>query len=115
MRYRVKTGFAAWLLMRATGAVLAFYICCHVWVASNLLSGKESYDRLMHSFHTPAFRALEMFFVAVFIIHAANGLRLIWIDFFEGSRLQRPLFWACVGLAVLAIGAMVMAPAPPVR
>jgi succinate dehydrogenase / fumarate reductase cytochrome b subunit len=112
MRYRVKTGFAAWLLMRATGVVLAFYIFCHVWVASHLLAGKDSYDRLMTSFHSPFWRALEMLFVAAFVIHAANGLRLIWIDLFEGSRIQKPLFWASIGVAVLIIGAMVMAPAP---
>jgi len=93
MRYRVKTGFAAWLLMRATGLALTAYLVLHVWVLSHLADGPEAFDRLVRWLESPLARLLEVGLAAAVIFHTVNGLRVILIDFAGGARYHRPLFW----------------------
>ena len=93
MRYRVKTGFAAWLLMRASGLALTVYLILHVWVLSHLARGPEAFDALIASLTGPLVSALELMLAAALLFHTANGLRLILVDFAEGSLYHRPLFW----------------------
>jgi succinate dehydrogenase / fumarate reductase cytochrome b subunit len=102
MRYRVKPGFAAWVLMRVSGLLLTLYLVLHVWVLSHLSQGPEAFDGLIRRLESPLVRGLEGLLAAALLFHAANGLRLILVDFFaEGALYQRPLFW----LASAAAGA----------
>lgn len=100
MRYRVKTGFAAWLLMRISGVGLTLYLALHVWVLSHLSRGPGAFDALIRGLESPLLLPLEAGLAAAIIFHALNGLRLLLVDFCEGSLYQRPLFWLAAALAV---------------
>jgi succinate dehydrogenase / fumarate reductase cytochrome b subunit len=104
MRYRVKTGFAAWLLMRATGLALTLYLALHVWVLSRLAQGPAAFDRLMGTLQAPLFHALEVLLAAGIVFHAANGVRLILIDFGTGSNYQKPLLWLASAATAGGVG-----------
>jgi succinate dehydrogenase hydrophobic anchor subunit len=53
------------------------------------------------------FRLLELGLLAVVIYHALNGVRILFVDFYNGSLYQAKLFWALavVGLVIFLIGA----------
>jgi len=108
MRYRIKTGFAAWLLMRASGLVLTIYLALHVWVLSHLTQGPEAFDQLMRTLEDPLLRPLEIALAAVITFHAANGVRLILVDLAEGARYQRPLFWLAAAATVAAAAVLAL-------
>lgn len=93
MRYRLKPGFAAWLLMRATGVALSLYLAVHIWVLSHLSRGPEAFDALRQRLEGPLVNGLEVMLAAALILHGANGLRIIVVDFTEGSTYHKPLFW----------------------
>ncbi|MFH0809979.1 MAG: succinate dehydrogenase, cytochrome b556 subunit [Pseudomonadota bacterium] len=107
MRYRIKLGFAAWLLMRATGLGLTLYLAAHVCVLSHLARGPEAFDRLVGWLEGPLAHALELLLVAAAVFHAANGLRVMAIDFAAAALYQRPLFWL-VSAATVAFVALAM-------
>jgi succinate dehydrogenase / fumarate reductase cytochrome b subunit len=108
MRYRVKTGFAAWLLMRSTGVALTLYLILHVWVLSHLSRGPAAFEALIRRLESPFFLPLEVGLAAAVLFHAANGLRLLLVDFAEGSRLQRPLFWLASAATAGGLAALVI-------
>jgi succinate dehydrogenase / fumarate reductase cytochrome b subunit len=104
MRYRVKAGFAAWLLMRISGVALTLYLVLHVWVLSHLTRGPEAFAALMRGLESPLVRALELGLAAAVIFHAANGLRLILVDFAEGSAYHKPLLWLVWAASLAGVG-----------
>lgn len=106
MRYRVKVGFAAWLLMRISGVALTLYLVLHIWVLSQLARGPEAYDALVRQLEGPVINALELMLAAALVFHAANGLRIILVDFADGSPYHKPLFWLA-GVATLGGAALI--------
>lgn len=108
MRYRVKPGFAAWLLMRASGVGLTVYLVLHVWVLSRLARGPEAWGRLMATLESPAARLLEAALAAGLIFHAVNGVRLLLVDFADGHTYQRRLFWLASAAAAGGAGGLLI-------
>ena len=109
MRYRVKTGMAAWLLHRITGLGLVVYLVLHINVISNL-HDPAGFNKVMTFLGSPLFRFLEVGLLAFVIYHAVNGIRVIWVDFFEGSANQAKIFWVLtvIGVIIFILGAIPM-------
>jgi succinate dehydrogenase / fumarate reductase cytochrome b subunit len=109
MRYRVKTGMAAWLLHRITGLGLVVYLLLHINVTSSL-HNPESFNQVMGFLGSPLFRFLELGLLALVIYHAMNGIRIIWVDFFGGSAIHAKIFWvvAVIGVIIFVFAAIPM-------
>ena len=105
MYYKPKTGMIAWILFRASGLALVVYIAMHIMVISSL-HDPDAFDKTMAFLGSWQFRFLEIGLFAVVIYHALNGVRILIIDFANGSLYQAKLFWALavVGLILFAAG-----------
>ena len=106
MWYRPKTGMFAWILFRITGIALIVYLAMHLTVISNL-HNPGKFNDVMAFLGSWQFRLLELGLLAVVIYHALNGVRILFVDFCNGSLYQAKLFWALavVGLVIFLIGA----------
>ena len=109
MRYRVKTGMAAWLLHRITGLGLVVYLIMHINVTASL-HDPVYFNKVMGFLGSPLFRFLEIGLLGCVIYHAMNGIRVIWVDFFGGSAYHEKIFWilAVVGVVIFIFGAIPM-------
>jgi len=92
MHYRWKTGMLAWVLFRITGLALVAYIAMHIIVISNL-HDPAKFDKTMAFLGSWKFRMLEIGLFGVVLYHSLNGVRILIVDFFNGSQHQAKLFW----------------------
>jgi len=99
-RYRYHTGTVAWVLHRLAGLALIFYLVLHIWVIHNLNS-PIGFNKVMLFLNTPVFKILEIGLWGVIIYHAFNGLRIIIVDFFAGSKVQKQMFWGVVAIGII--------------
>lgn len=109
MRYRWKTGMLAWVMFRITGLALVGYLSMHIMVISNL-HDPNKFNATMKFLGSWQFRILELGLFFVVLYHALNGLRVIIVDFFNGSVHQAKMFWglAALGLILFIAGAYPM-------
>lgn len=98
-------GMWAWMLFRISGLVLVLYLFVHVWVISQGRVGAESLDGLFEWFDRPLLVFLDLMLVAAVLYHALNGVRIILMDLGIGIRQHKAIFWVCMLVAALALGA----------
>jgi len=110
-RYRWKLGMVAWVLHRLSGLVLIFYLCMHIFVIHNLAYGEDRFNEVMELLGSPMFKVLEIGLLGVILYHAFNGLRVIIVDFWGGTKIQKKLFWVMMAIAaaLFIAGAVPMA------
>ncbi len=89
----------SWALHRLSGLALVAYLCLHIFVIHNLAYGPERFDRVMELLGSPAFKLMEIGLLGVILYHAFNGLRVIIIDFWGGTKIQKQLFWIMMVIA----------------
>lgn len=66
------------LLHRITGVALLVFLLAHIWVVSTaMLSGPETFDRIMKFLAQPGFLFTDVLLLGGIIFHAVNGLRLL--------------------------------------
>ena len=78
---------------------LAFSPC--IWPRSHPV------PRVAHLGHPPFFKIVELALLAAIVYHTFNGIRILVIDFAQGSKYHKPLFWgaiACCAVAYFTIG-----------
>ncbi len=103
--YRWYSGSFAWILHRLTGLALTLYLLMHILVISTL-DNPEWFDVTMEAVSSPLFKILEIGLLGCILFHAVNGIRLLIIDFGDGARYQKSLFWVffVVIVITLAVG-----------
>jgi succinate dehydrogenase / fumarate reductase cytochrome b subunit len=107
LRYKWRTGMAAWALHRLSGLALIFYLTLHIWVTHNLGISQSKFNFWMDLLSSPIFKLLEIGLLGVVLYHALNGLRIILIDLGWGVKYHKAVFWGLVligGVAFLAGG-----------
>ena len=66
------------VLHRITGLALFIYLVAHVvTISTAMLSGPETFDRLMATLAGPRFLVVDLALFGCLLFHALNGLRLI--------------------------------------
>jgi succinate dehydrogenase cytochrome b556 subunit len=77
----------AYLFHRITGLALICYLALHIYVVGERARGREAWEAIMSKMGSPVFKFLEFLLLAAFLVHAVNGLRLIFIElgFFIGK------------------------------
>jgi len=100
MHYKVKTGMFAWILHRATGIGLAIYLPMHIYVTSSL-QDPAKFDKTMAFLNQPLFKLVEIALLGAVIFHSLNGIRILIIDWFGGTRQQAKWFYALMAVGVV--------------
>lgn len=103
--YRGDLGQYAWILHRATGAGIVFFLLVHIIDIMLIGLGKDVYD------HTVAFYAnwfiipMEIILVGAVIYHTLNGIRVVMINFTESGPVKeaRAFWWVLIGTIILTI------------
>ncbi len=110
-KYRGQVGQWAQLLHRLTGLGIVGFLLLHILDTALVGWGPDAYNNFVALYHNPVVRALEVVLVGVVVYHAANGLRVTIIDFWDwGSLHQKQLFWAMmvVFLVIMIPAAIIM-------
>jgi succinate dehydrogenase cytochrome b556 subunit/succinate dehydrogenase hydrophobic membrane anchor protein len=103
--YAGDTGQYAWVMHRATGLGVLFFLLVHILDIMLIGLGRDVYDESVEFYGNTFLLPMEIALVGAVIYHTLNGLRIILIDFWSmGTQRQRQLFWgALVGSAALTI------------
>jgi succinate dehydrogenase / fumarate reductase, cytochrome b subunit len=95
--YRGREGMISWALHRLTGLGVLLFLLVHIADIFVIGYGPEEFDELLFIYHALPFRLLEIVLVGALYYHAANGVRIILIDFWDGAALiQRKLFYGVI-------------------
>jgi succinate dehydrogenase cytochrome b556 subunit len=96
-------GQYAWVLHRASGIGVLFFLLVHIVDIALIGLGRDLYDRTFEFYATPFLIPMEIALVGAVIYHSLNGIRIVLIDFWKagGVRLERPLWYAMMTLTVL--------------
>lgn len=104
MRFHWYTGQVAWVLHRVTGLAIVLYLVIHIWSISKL-SDPATFNAEMALYSQPLFRLGEIGLLAACVFHALNGARIFLVDFGNGARYHKQLFYAVLVLSVVVITA----------
>ncbi|MQA90949.1 MAG: succinate dehydrogenase, cytochrome b556 subunit [Gemmatimonas sp.] len=103
LRYRGREGMWAWLLHRATGLGVLFFLIIHVIETAAVVYSPEFYDEALQIYKNPFFRFAELLIFFSVLFHAVNGSRIVIQDFWPYlMERQRQLTWAA-GIVVLLV------------
>lgn len=108
--YSGDPGQYAWILHRATGLGIVFFLLLHIFDISMISFGREVYDKSVEAYASKFLVPMEIGLVGAVIYHSLNGVRIALIDFWPmGVRKQRSLFWAAlVGTFLLTLPSAVI-------
>jgi len=70
----------AYALHRLSGLGILAYFIMHIFVTGARIYGPEQWEKTIHSFETPFFKAGEFLVFLAFAYHAINGIRLILVE-----------------------------------
>jgi succinate dehydrogenase / fumarate reductase cytochrome b subunit len=103
--YKRHSGSWLWILHRLTGVALVVYICLHLWELHTLAyETPDAFNHKMLTFQSLGFKFIEWMLLGVVLVHALNGIRIMFVDFFGGARYHKRLNWIMVVLFVVLMG-----------
>jgi succinate dehydrogenase / fumarate reductase, membrane anchor subunit len=111
---RPRAGFElwSWLFMRLSGILLLFLAVGHVLIMHVF---DEGVDRVNFAFiqlrwASPFWKTWDWLMLVLALVHGVNGLRVIVLDHVRpaGLRLAINSFFTVLGLALLALGTIVV-------
>ncbi len=115
--YKGQSGMWSWLLHRITGLGILVFLFIHIVDISLLGFGPQVYNEGILLFDSIVVRILSLAVIGAVLLHAFNGVRIMFIDFWrKGVRYQRAMFVAVMALTIvvfLPMSYFVIAPAIP--
>ena len=108
--YRGDLGQYAWVMHRATGLGVLFFLLVHIVDIMLIGLGRDVYNTSVDFYANAFLLPMEIALVGAVIYHTLNGLRIILIDFWSmGTRRQRQLFWAAlIGSVALTLPSAIL-------
>jgi len=103
--YNGDVGQYAWVMHRATGIGVLFFLIIHIIDIMLIGLGAEIYDESVAFYGNVFLLPMEIALVGAVIYHTLNGIRIALIDFWDmGTHRERQLFWAAlIGTALLTL------------
>jgi len=102
MRFHWYTGQVAWVLHRISGLAIVLYLILHIYSISKL-SDSATFNAEMELYSKPLFKLGEVALLAACVFHGLNGIRILIVDFGNGARYHKQLFYAVLALSVVVI------------
>jgi len=111
--YAGDTGQYAWILQKATGLGVLFFLLVHIVDIMLIGLGRDVYDKSVAFYSNGFLVPMEIALVGALLYHSLNGLRIIILDFSDvGIRRERQLFWAaliCAAIITLPSAILIIA------
>ena len=103
--YRGAEGQWAWIMHRASGLGIVLFLYMHIVSIFIAAIGPEPYEWVHKTFYiSPPAKVMEVFLLFGVLYHAANGMRIIIIDFFPAlGRYQRTIVRIELAVVVLVL------------
>jgi succinate dehydrogenase / fumarate reductase cytochrome b subunit len=99
--YTGDAGQYAWVLHRASGIGILFFLLVHVIDIMLIGLGRDVYDHSVEFYANPWIIPMEIILVGAVIYHTLNGLRIIAINFSaKGPSREKKFFWWVLGLTI---------------
>lgn len=100
--YNGDVGQYAWVLHRATGAGILFFLLIHILDITLVGLGRDVYDHTVEFYSHTFIIPMEILLVGAVIYHTLNGLRVMAINFTsEGAVREKKAFWWVLALSVI--------------
>ena len=100
--YNGDIGQYAWVLHRATGIGILFFLLVHILDIMLIGLGRDVYDHTVEFYAHWFIVPMEVMLVGAVIYHTLNGLRVIAINFsYAGAVRQKKAFWWAMGATIL--------------
>lgn len=101
--YWGDVGQYAWVLHRASGIGVLFFLLVHIIDIALIGLGKDLYNETVAFYANPFLIPMEIMLVGAVIYHSLNGIRVVLINFWKpgGVRLERPIWYGVMALTVL--------------
>jgi succinate dehydrogenase / fumarate reductase, cytochrome b subunit len=100
--YRAPQGMLSWALHRLTGLGVLLFLFLHIIDIFLVGYGPDLFNDLLFIYHHPAFVVGQIALIACVYYHAANGIRIIIVDFWsQGYKYERQLFYGAMGVFFL--------------
>jgi succinate dehydrogenase / fumarate reductase cytochrome b subunit len=108
--YNGDAGQYAWVLHRASGAGILFFLLIHILDIMLITFGRDVYDHTVEFYAHWFVIPMEIMLVGAVIYHTLNGLRIIAINFSARgpSREQKYFWWALAATVVLTIPSVIV-------
>jgi succinate dehydrogenase hydrophobic anchor subunit len=108
-----KGGMLAWLFQRIPAVLIIITLGTHLIFTHIFSIGDVSYDTIGQRVAHGAYTAVDLILLAAGIYHALNGLRMVLMDYWFGSRKLAVglniVLWV-IGLAAVAYGTWALWP-----
>jgi succinate dehydrogenase / fumarate reductase cytochrome b subunit len=93
----------SWAFHRITGLGVLLFLLLHIVDIFLVNYGPEVFNELLFLYRHPVFRIGEIILVGAVYYHAANGVRIMLIDFWPAAyRYERQLFYGVMAVFLLA-------------
>lgn len=100
--YNGDPGQYAWVLHRATGIGVLFFLLVHIIDIMLISFGRDVYNESVEFYGRLEIIPMEVALVGAVVYHALNGVRIILIDFTGfGYKRERLMFWIVLVLTVV--------------
>ena len=100
--YNGDVGQYAWILHRATGIGVTFFLLIHIIDIMLISWGRDIYDHTVGFYANPFIIPMEIMLVGAVIYHTLNGLRVIAINFSsQGPVREKTAFWWVLAATVI--------------
>lgn len=97
--YRAPQGMLSWALHRIAGLGVLAFLLLHILDIFLIGYGPKTFNGLVFLYQNPVFRVGEIILVAAVYYHAANGVRIILIDFWQAAyKFERQLYYAVIAV-----------------
>lgn len=100
--YNGDTGQYAWIMHRASGIGILFFLLIHIIDIMLIGLGRDVYDHTVEFYANPFIIPMEILLVGAVIYHLLNGLRVVAVNFSaSGPSMEKRYFWWVMGGSVL--------------
>jgi len=100
--YAGDIGQYAWVMHRASGIGILFFLLIHIVDILLIGLGRDVYDHTVEFYANPFIIPMEILLVGAVIYHLLNGLRIVAVNFSaSGPSQEKKYFWWVMGLTVI--------------
>lgn len=100
--YNGDAGQYAWVLHRATGVGILFFLLVHILDIMLVSLGRDVYNHTVEFYAEPFIIPMEVLLVGAVIYHTLNGVRVMAVNFSSsGAVREKKYFWGVLALSVL--------------